>query len=68
MHIINVLLLLNRGMKMIYFLHKCKYKSSNKGEEAMFDFLLNLVESFLPESIFVSSSVKFSGSVVSDSL
>ena len=31
--IINVLLLLNRGMKMIYFLHKCKYKPSNKGEE-----------------------------------
>ena len=34
----------------------------------MFDFLLNLVESFLPESIFVSSSVKFSHSVVSDTL
>ena len=30
--IINVLLLLNRGMKMIYFLHKCKYKPSNKEE------------------------------------
>ena len=34
----------------------------------MFDFLLDLVESFLPESIFVYSSVKFSNSVVSDSL
>ena len=34
----------------------------------MFDFLLDLVESFLPESIFVYSSVKFSHSVISDSL
>ena len=34
----------------------------------MFDFLLDLVESFLPESIFVYNSVKFSHSVMSDSL